>query len=90
MNYKTIPSRKFNVIVNTPPEISGPKSETVVKPVDSTLSLDCNVQGYPTPRVSWYKGNMLMEFSERAYVLPGQNTLRIGEFLLKSAYIAAI
>ncbi|XP_039268950.2 hemicentin-1-like [Styela clava] len=70
-------SRKFNLKVNRPPVISGPDTENIKKPIDSTISMDCSVQGSPAPEIIWLKNGLPVEFSERVHVTHGQNTLRI-------------
>lgn len=47
--------RTINFEVEFPPKITAPRPR-VAQALDYDIELECKVEGYPAPQVSWYKG----------------------------------
>lgn len=50
-----------------------PLPEYQIAPVNTTVSILCNIDTYPQPKVSWYLGDALLAPSERLSLAPGKN-----------------
>ncbi|KAG7282490.1 hypothetical protein CRUP_020205 [Coryphaenoides rupestris] len=54
-------SRALQLIVEGPPEVRGPETNSLEEAVDSMVVLICSARGYPTPAVNWTTSEELID-----------------------------
>uniref|UniRef100_A0A3Q2GH42 Hemicentin-1 n=1 Tax=Cyprinodon variegatus TaxID=28743 RepID=A0A3Q2GH42_CYPVA len=69
--------KHFNLAVQVPPRITGPKEEEVSVIEGLTMSLLCDVQAYPPPEITWTRDGQVLHFSTTVHILPGGQMLQL-------------
>uniref|UniRef100_A0A087YHW1 Cell adhesion molecule-related/down-regulated by oncogenes n=1 Tax=Poecilia formosa TaxID=48698 RepID=A0A087YHW1_POEFO len=69
--------KHFNLAVQVPPRITGPKEEEVSVIKGLMVSLLCDVQAYPPPEITWTRDGQVLHFSTTVHILPGGQMLQL-------------
>ncbi|XP_032434339.1 hemicentin-1 [Xiphophorus hellerii] len=69
--------KHFNLAVQVPPRITGPKEEEVSVIEGLMVSLLCDVQAYPPPEITWTRDGQVLHFSTTVHILPGGQMLQL-------------
>ncbi|XP_012721740.2 hemicentin-1 [Fundulus heteroclitus] len=77
--------KHFNLAVQVPPRITGPKEEEVSVIEGLMMSLLCDVQAYPPPEITWTRDGQVLRFSTTVHILPGGQMLQLPRARLDDA-----
>ncbi|KAM3915384.1 hemicentin-1 [Leptodactylus fuscus] len=75
----------FNLNINVPPRIIGSLYENVTIVEDNSISLTCQVTGFPLPLISWLKEGIVLKPSKQLFIVPGSRILQIHQTKLEDA-----
>ncbi|KAK1155520.1 hemicentin-1-like [Acipenser oxyrinchus oxyrinchus] len=77
--------RLYSVTVQVPPRIVGLNPDKASVLEGHMVSLTCDVQAYPSPKITWSREGRPLEFSTGMHILPGGQMLQISRARLSDA-----
>ncbi|MGH0143069.1 UNVERIFIED_CONTAM: hypothetical protein FKN15_022424 [Acipenser sinensis] len=77
--------RLYSVTVQVPPRIVGLNPDKASVLEGHMVSLMCDVQAYPSPRITWSREGRPLEFSTGMHILPGGQMLQISRARLSDS-----
>ncbi|KAM4882247.1 leucine-rich repeats and immunoglobulin-like domains protein 1 isoform 1-T1 [Thomomys bottae] len=66
------------------PSLAAPLEDRVVS-VGETVALQCKATGSPTPRITWFKGDLPLSLTERHHFTPGNQLLVVQNVVAEDA-----
>ncbi|XP_071981860.1 hemicentin-2 isoform X2 [Engystomops pustulosus] len=67
----------YTVIIQVPASITHPQNETIQLMIGNSILLSCEAEGYPPPRITWFKDGKLLDNGGHSGVIIAGSRLQI-------------